>query len=311
MSGNLVAARPHGIHDGVDFQHTGKVRRVDSDAIHALLGQGHLVLLSPLGYAATGEVFNLLAEEVATEAAIALHADKLLFLTEPGQRLLDGRRRQITQLDPGGAQALLDRRRLDDVMRLHLASAIRACRLGVGRVHLIGRRDGALLQELYTRDGVGTLVTQEIVESLRAARVDDIGGILEIIQPLERQGVLVRRSREQLELEIGHFTVAEKDGAIIACAALYPFADDGFAELACIAVHPDYGKQHWGERLLEHLETRAGLAGIRRLFVLTTQTAHWFRERGFVPAAIDDLPLRRRELYNYRRNSKVFIKTLG
>ncbi|HHO67668.1 MAG TPA: amino-acid N-acetyltransferase [Gammaproteobacteria bacterium] len=309
-SGNFVTARPLGVRDGVDHLHTGQVRRVDADGIRQELQARRIVLLSPLGYSPTGEVFNLSAGEVAAAAAVALHADKLVLLTaEPGLR--DGRRRLVRQLSLAEAEQVLgSRRRIGDDLRRHLELAVSGCRRGVKRAHLIDRHiDGGLLQELFTRDGVGTLISAERYEDLQPAGIDDVGGILELIEPLEAQGVLVKRSREHLEMEIGHFLVVKRDGMILACAALYPYPGK-VAELACLAVHPDYRGQGRGDSLLAAVEQRARQAGVRRLFVLTTQAAHWFRERGFRPGDLADLPVKRRALYNYQRNSKVFIKEL-
>lgn len=310
-SGNFVTARPLGVRNGVDYCHTGEVRRIDSAAVGQRLDEGDIVLLSPLGYSPTGEVFNLSAEEVATAAAITLHADKLLFLVE-GKGVLDGRRRLLQQLGPDEAEALLrGRRRLPDEIASHLAAAVRACRQGVHRAHLVDRSvDGALLRELFTRDGIGTMITAHRYEQMRRATIDDVGGVLELIKPLEDDGVLVRRSRELLEMEIDHFTVIDRDGMVIGCAALYPFAEEGVGELACLAVHHDYRGGGRGDTLLSHLENQARSLGIGSLFVLTTRTAHWFRERGFAPADIARLPVKRRAMYNYQRNSKVFVKTL-
>jgi amino-acid N-acetyltransferase len=310
-SGNFVIAKPYGVHDGIDFQHTGEVRRVDTAAIAAQLGEDSLVLLSNLGYSATGEVFNLSTESVATEVAVRLQADKLIFLME-GEGLHDARRQPLSQMTLRETAALLaGRRKLSEELRHFLHSAQHACQQGVKRVHLLSRRiDGALLLELYTRDGCGTLVTNEPFEELRRARIDDAGGILELIAPLEAQGTLVRRSREQLELEIEHFTVFERDGMTVACAALYPFPEVGLGELACLAVHPDYRNQGHGDALLERVEVDARELGVERIFVLTTHTTHWFRERDFKPGDLDKLPVQRRALYNYQRNSKILIKEL-
>ncbi|HFD81558.1 MAG TPA: amino-acid N-acetyltransferase [Gammaproteobacteria bacterium] len=309
-SGNFVIARPLGVRDGVDYCHTGEVRRIDADGIHQQLEAGRIVLLSPLGYSPTGEIFNLSAEEVATAAAAALHADKLILLVE-SNGLRDGRRRLIRQLSLVEAEQLLQsRRKLDSDWKRHLHNAIDSCRSGVRRTHLVERRtDGSLLLELFTRDGSGTLISAEIYEGLRSATIDDVGGILKLIAPLEQQGVLVKRSREMLEMEIDHFLVVERDGMIIACAALYPY-EGRVAELACLAVHPDYHGQGRGNSLLEAAELRARTAGIRRLFVLTTRTAHWFQERGFRKADLSSLPVRKRQLYNYQRNAKVFVKVI-
>ena len=311
VSGNFVTARPLGVREGVDYLHTGEVRRIDAEAIRRHLDGGAIVLLSPLGYSPTGEVFNLSAEEVATSAAVALRADKLLLLVEE-TGVFDARRRMIHQMTPAEAERILQTRRgVPEAAARHLASAVRACRGGVRRAHLLNRRiDGALLLELYTRDGVGTMITAETYQSTRQAVIDDVGGILELIAPLEAEGVLVRRSRERLETEIEHFTVMERDGTIIACAALYPFPQEGMAELACLVVHPDYRNAGLGEALLKYTERTALQLGLRRVFVLTTHTAHWFQERGFVPGDLKALPVKRLDLYNYQRKSKVFIKTL-
>jgi amino-acid N-acetyltransferase len=309
-SGNFVTARPLGVRGGVDYQHTGEVRRIDTDAIQARLGQGDIVLLSPLGYSPTGEVFNLHAEEVATAAAAALQADKLLCLVEgPGLLELGGALLRELTLDQ--AEEHLSDPALSVGIARYLKSAISACRRGVGRAHLISRHlDGALLIELFTRDGTGTLITSGTYEGTRPATIDDVGGILELIAPLESQGMLVRRSRERLEMEIDRFTVMERDGTIIACSALYPYPAERVGELACLAVHPDYRSTGRGAALLQLIEHGALRLGLERLFVLTTHTAHWFQERGFIAADIKELPVARQQLYNYQRNSKIFIKHL-
>lgn len=309
-SGNFVTAKPLGVIDGVDYRHTGEVRRVDVDALCRLLDSGSIALVPALGYSPTGEVFNLSAADVAGAVATAVGADKLIFLTE--NRLADSRGRLISSMIPTEVDRYLARRKRipEDLARvLHNTAA--ACRNGVNRVHILDRhRDGILLTELFTRDGAGTLVTAEPYEITRTASIDDVGGILELIGPLEDAGVLVKRSRERLEQEIQRFSVVERDGAVIACAALYPFAREHMGELACVAVHPDYRGSGRGDALLEHLEERARALEIDRLFVLSTRTAHWFRERGFGQSPVDRLPKRRRDLYNWQRGSKVFIKSL-
>jgi amino-acid N-acetyltransferase len=310
-SGNFVTARPLGVRNGTDYCHTGEVRRIDTASIRQHLAERRIVLLSPLGYSPTGEIFNLSAEEVATVAASELHADKLVFMTE-GHSIRDTKRRRIYQLSLQDAKTLLaSRRGTGNSGRKYLQHAIHACSSGVRRVHLLDRKtDGVLLLELFTRDGHGTLITAETYEGLRPAKIDDVGGILELIKPLEDDGILVKRSRELLEIEINHFSVIERDGAIIGCAALYPSQDEKLAELACLAVHPEYHKAGRGEALLHAIESRARQNGIERLVVLTTRTAHWFRERGFLAGDMAHLPVGKKALYNYKRNSKVFYKPL-
>ena len=309
-SGNYVTARPLGVREGIDFRHTGEVRKIDAQAIAHQLDLGHIVLLSALGYSPTGEAFNVSALEVATATAAALKADKLILLGEGTPQAGAGRLPRQMSLDEAQALAQGDGR-LDPPLRRHIQAATQACRAGVSRVHLLERRDeDALLRELFTRDGAGTLISAETYEGLREAGIDDVGGILALIAPLERSGVLVPRSREQLELEIGRFQVIERDGMIIACAALYPFPAEAVGELACLAVHPDYRNGGRGDTLLRQMEARARALGLRRLFVLTTHTAHWFVERGFVQGDLAALPVRRRDLYNYQRNAKIFVKDL-
>ncbi len=306
-SGNFIVARPLGVRDGIDFGHTGEVRRVEVSAIRQQLDGGQCVLLSPLGYSPTGEVFNLSAEEVATAAACALHVDKLVILND------DQLKRPLpAQLRLSEIAQLLKRRKLPDTTRLHLQNAQDAILNGVPRCHIIDRGiDGGLLQELFTRDGIGTLISADGYEGLRQATVDDVAGILALIKPLEEKGKLVRRSREQLELEIHHFYVIERDGMIIGCAALYPFKKEKLGELACLAIHPDYRGDKRGDILLATIEKHARSLGLKQLFVLSTQAMHWFRERGFVPGNITRLPMKKATLYNYQRKSKVFFKPLS
>ncbi|MET1079263.1 MAG: amino-acid N-acetyltransferase [Pseudomonas sp.] len=308
-SGNFVTARPIGVLEGVDYHHTGEVRRVDRKGIGRLLDERSIVLLSPLGYSPTGETFNLACEDVATRAAIDLGADKLLlFGAERG--LLDASGKLVRELRPQQVAPHLERLGSNYQAEL-LDAAAQACRGGVRRSHIVSfAEDGALLTELFTRDGGGTLVTQEQFESLREATIEDVGGLMELIRPLEEQGILVRRSREVLEREVEQFSIVERDGLIIACAALYQIADSDCGELACLAVNPDYRHGGRGDELLERIEERARAQGLNTLFVLTTRTAHWFRERGFQPSGVERLPAARASLYNYQRNSQIFEKSL-
>jgi amino-acid N-acetyltransferase len=268
-------------------------------------------VIPPLGYSPTGEVFDLEVHEVAVAVAESIRASKLIFLLED-QGIMDAEGELIRQLTQKEAHYLLDKSDAREPGMIELKYAVRACRNGVPRTHLIDRRtDGALLLELFSRDGIGTLISAAPFDHMRKAIIEDVGGIIELIAPLEAEGVLVRRSREKLEMEIDQFTVLVRDGAIIGCAALYPYSSENIAELACLAVHSDYRDAGRGTELFSSLERQARLSGSRRLFVLTTQTAHWFLERGFVEGRIEDLPVARKDLYNYQRNSKVFVKALG
>lgn len=318
VSGNFVTAQPYGIHNGIDFGQTGNVRNINADAIDQHLQNNNIVLISPIGYSPTGEIFNLRAEDVATDTASALKADKLIFVME-NNGVTDINGNLLQQLNLPQAETWFKKHRSKDQIskvnrdtQIHLHNAAQACREGVRRVHLLSRKiDGSLLLELYTRDGIGTLVTAENYEGLRHATIDDIGGILELIAPLEEQGILVKRSREQLELDINNFTVIERDGMIIACAAFLTFSENNVAELACLAVHEDYQVHGRGDDLLQHIEWQAKKNHLKKLFTLTTQTMHWFIERGFIECSIDDLPVEKQLLYNFQRNSKVLCKNLS
>ena len=312
-SGNFVVAKPYGVHNGVDYGYTGEVRKVDSDAINRQLDAGNIVMQSNLGYSPTGEVFNLTVEEVASAIAIALQADKLLIYSgDTG--ILDDEGEPISQLTAIEADDLI-RQKIGagdnlDMQLLNLELATKACRAGVKRAQVISyTADGALLSELFTRDGSGTLITQENYEQLRSATIDDVGGIIELIEPLEAAGVLVERSRELLETEIEQFTVIDREGMIVACGALYP-QDDGSGELACLATHPDYRDTGRGQDVLEKIQKQAKKAGLTSLFVLTTKTPHWFIEKGFAESDINALPEKKKSLYNYQRKSKIFTKKL-
>ena len=313
-SGNFITARPIGIRDGVDYEHTGEVRRIDAEAIRQRLADGAIVLVSPLGYSPTGEVFSLRAEAVATAIATQLQAAKLVFLFD-GSGVLDDRGALVHELTLEEARALASGLPGAgggcDELGSRLREGIHACRNGVSRVHVIDRGiDGALLLELFSRDGVGTMINADTYDAIRRATIDDIGGILELIRPLEESGALVRRSREKLETEIAHFNVVERDGAVVACAAMYPYPEHGLAELACLAVDGAYRRGQYGERLLTLAEREAREAGAQRLFVLTTRAAHWFRERGFDEADHAVLPHERQALYNFQRRSRVLVRTL-
>lgn len=300
-SGNFITARPIGIRNGIDFCHTGEIRQIDIKTISQRLDDGCIVLISPLGYSPTGEAFNLLTEEVAATVAIGLKTNKLIYLTE-NEGLFNKNGQLLRQLT-------LEEAKLKDDNQLK--NAVQACQNGIQRVHLLSRHiEGALLLELFTRDGIGTLVSTDPYENIRNATIDDVGGILELIKPLEKSGILVRRSREKLEMEIDYFTVQERDGMVIACAALYPFMEDKIAELACLAVHKYYHGADRGGTLLNFLERKAQQLKIGQIFILTTQTAHWFQERGFQIANLQDLPVEKRKIYNYQRQAKVLIKQL-
>lgn len=309
VGGNFITAKPLGILDGIDYQHTGEVRGVDALSIQQQLDIGSLVLLSPIGFSPTGEAFNLSYQDVAAETAIAINAEKLILVTEVAGILEDNE--LVRSLSVPKANSLQNNSTNKAQNKL-LQTACYACNGGVNRVHLVScAEDGALLTELFTREGSGTLVMQDHSEVIRSATIDDVGGILDLITPLEEQQILVKRSRELLETEISKFTlVVHPEGHLLGCAALYPIADSKEGEIACMATDPEFLGQGIASRLLQRLEEDAAQMGIKKLFVLTTQTAHWFLEKGFVEVALDDLPKQKQSLYNYQRNSRIFSKIL-
>ena len=313
--GNFIIAKPFGVHDGIDFHHTGAVRKVQSLAIKKELDNNNILMLSNLGYSLTGEVFNLSAEEVATEVAIALGADKLILMI-PADGVLDESGKLVTSLNEEEAKNHASKLSLsgdpEELCVSHaIDAALHACSHNVHRSHLISfKQNGALLQELFTRNGSGSLISNDNFDQLRPASINDVAGILALIKPLEEAGILVERSRELLEMEIKNFVIIELENSIIACAALYPISKDT-GEVACIAIHPDYQKDGLGDRLLINLEKTASKKGFSFLFVLTTVASHWFLEKGFEQIEVGALPDQRKNLYNLQRKSKVLKKAIS
>lgn len=314
VSGNFIIAQPLGVEDGVDFLHTGKVRRIDVQGINRQLDSNDIVLMGPIAASVTGESFNLTAEEVATQVAIKLKADKIIgFNADKG--ILNAQGEVIAELMPN--EAFVELNRLNEKpeacvgTKAFLRASIDACRKGVARCHLVSYMDdGALLQELFSREGIGTQIVTESAERLRRATIADIGGVLDLIRPLEDKGILVRRSREQLEMEIEQFMLIERDKLVIGCAALYPFEQDNAGEFACLVVHPNYRDADRGSLLLENIINQARVRGYQRLFALTTRSIHWFLEHGFEIVDVDQLPKMKQQLYNYQRKSKILALKL-
>ncbi|MEN9372816.1 MAG: hypothetical protein RIR79_368 [Pseudomonadota bacterium] len=318
ISGNFITARPVGIVDGIDFQHSGLVRKVDTAAISKVLDMGAMLLVSPFGFSPTGEAFNLAMEEVATSVATELKADKLIFVTEvAGVRIHPSEPASEnnpidTELPLADAERLLaelpaPQQPTDTAF--YLQHCVKACKNGVERSHIIPFAvDGSILLEVYVHDGIGTMVVDEKLESLREATVDDVGGILQLIEPFEQDGTLVKRSRTEIERDIGNYTIIEHDGVIFACAALYPYPEARTAEMAALTVSPEVQGQGDGDRVLKRVEQRAKAAGLDSIFVLTTRTMHWFIKRGFAPVEPDWLPEARKRKYNWDRKSQVLVK---
>ena len=314
VSGNFVIAQPLGVDNGIDFCLSGRVRRIDVQGLKRQLDNHCIVLMGPIAASVTGESFNLTAEEIATQVAIKLKADKMIgFSSQNG--ILDRNGDVIAELMPNDAQNIMDKLSEQGSACVgtmaFLKASIDACRNGVPRCHLVSYlEDGALLQELFSREGIGTQIVTESAERLRSASIADIGGVLNLIRPLEEQGILVRRSREQLEIEIEQFMLIERDGLVIGCAALYPFEEDNAGEFACLVVHPDYRDADRGSLLLKNIINKARNRGYSRLFALTTRSIHWFLEHGFVIEDVEALPQKKKQLYNYQRRSKILALDL-
>jgi amino-acid N-acetyltransferase len=310
ISGNLISARPVGIVDGIDFMHTGMVRKIDTETIAMALNAKAVVMLSPLGYSATGEAFNLSMEDVAAKVAIALDADKLIYITEtPG--IHDKSGKLLTEVSEDAAKQILTDNYLSSEASYYLRFALQACEGGVARAHILPfALDGSVLLELFLHDGIGSMVVEETLEALREASIDDVGSILSIIAPLEADGTLVKRDRGSIERDIANFSVIEHDGILFGCAALNPYKEAKVGEMACLAVNTQVQGQGDGERLLRRIEQRAKAMGLEKIFVLTTRSAHWFLKRGFIVADVNALPLSRQKTYNHQRKSQVLIKSI-
>ncbi|GAB4815046.1 hypothetical protein N2152v2_002092 [Parachlorella kessleri] len=356
VTGNYVAAKRKGVVDGVDYQHTGVVRFVQTEAVRKQLESGNVVLLSNLGYSAAGEVLNCDTYTVATRAAVDLQADKLILLTLPetqpldlpqwlplsdAERLLKSMASTPTQagcLDDelhAGMQvqtssngSASQARSQTDVdfdkwyecgLPLPLLAACTVCRAGIKRAHLVDARiDGGLLLELYSRDGVGCMISTDFYEGIRPAAPQDLAAIRELLAPLEEKGILVRRSPQQMEDELPHFFVLERESKVLGCAAVKPLGrnavGEALAEFSAFCVHPTFRGSGKGDSFLEYLETDARSKGIQKLVLLTTRTADWFEQRGFRPAgpahASQLLPDSRRGKIDPARNSQLFVKDL-
>ncbi|QCI22295.1 amino-acid N-acetyltransferase [Buchnera aphidicola] len=309
VSGNFIIAQPLGVDDGIDYCHSGTIRRIDKNAIDCQLKNGAIVLIGPVAVSVTGESFNLTSEDIATQVSIVLKAEKMIgFCSKQG--VINDNGKIISELLPDEIKNKIKHLEctgdyVSSTVRF-LKGAIKACKSGVNRSHLISYyKNGALLQELFSREGIGTQMVMESAEKVKQASINDIVGILELIRPLEKKGILVRRSREQLEIEVNKFTIIKRDNLIIACAALYPFIKEKIGEMACVVVHPDYRNSSRGDLLLKKIKVHAREIHLKKIFVLTTKSIHWFQERGFVLAHIDMLPESKKKMYNYQRGSKI------
>lgn len=306
LSGNFIYAKPLGVRDGIDYQYTGLVRQVDSKAIQAALGTGAAVICNTLGYSSTGEVFNLSLNECTLSVATSLKADKVIgFMSD---ETLSPMLKKSAEVRPKLAHAFGNANMEEAGLADALAEAVDR---GIERSHLVSyEQNGALLKELFTHDGAGLLISKIDSAVLREAQFNDVGSILELIQPMQEAGALIQRTRELLEEQIENFSVMEIDGTAVGCAALQPL-DDVSGEIACVAVQPEFQGRGYAQKLLDHQIEKAKKLGIRSLFVLSTQATHWFIERGFKECSAELLPGSRRAQYNIHRKPKVLVKELN
>ena len=312
ISGNFVTSRPIGVVDGIDYMHSGISRRVDAENILREINNHSIVLISPVGYSITGECFSVNSEEVAAKVAVAIKANKLITFCSNDELLVNEQGEVIAELFPDEAQQYLEKidKDVHNSTYRYLKASVFSCNNGVERCHLVSHeQDGAIIQELFTRDGIGTQIVKQSAEQVSQATINDIPSLMELIRPLEMEGILVHRPREQLEMEIDNYVVIKRDGMVIASAALYCY-EEKKAELACVAIHPDYRGSSRGDVLINKIEELAKSKGMKELFVLTTKSAHFFLEKGFIPGKIEDLPAKKRAHYNYQRMSKILFRKI-
>ena len=323
ISGNFVTAKPLGIRNGVDFKHTGLVRKIDSEGIRLALADNNLVLLSPFGYSPTGEAFNLTMEDIATQAALNIQAHKLIFIGEsegvskPASHGEESANPSIErELSLQQAQTIVQMREAPSFPSSSkqvdfLPFAIQAVKNGIERAHIIPYRiDGGILQDLFTHHGLGTMIVDKKLDRLRQATIEDVPAIIQLMEPLEQAGIMIKRNRTDIECDINAYTVIEHDQVLFGCAAFYPYPEGKTAELAALVV-TQQAKQHgYGDLLLKHIEEQAIACGFKSIFALTTQTMHWFINRGFKPTEPQWLPKEKLDKYNWERRSQVLVKIL-
>ena len=335
LSGNFVKAIPYGVRGGIDYKYSGLVQRVKAKHIHSLLDQGNIVLLGHLGYSNSAQVFHCRSEEVAVTAAADLGADKLIFF-HSGESLIDEKHNRVVHnLSLRAAQSFTDSLREElgqtDTRIRHtsdhpllewkvqfldyLLGAVTAVKNGVERVHLVSRHSpGALITEMCTREGAGLMISYEVYDAIRKATSKDIPALLSLVQPLEKQGILVTRPPSLLELEADRFYVFERDGSVLACFQYKNYKDNryenGVSEMSCVAVNPEIQRDGIGTALLSYFMRKCLLDGVHHAFVLTTQSSHWFMEHGFEERPPEDLPPSKYAQYDFTRNPKVYYKVI-
>lgn len=319
--GNFTRARGIGVVDGVDFQNSGHVEKILTEPLQQILDQGMIPIFPCIGWNAAGKPYNLASDEIALAVAEALQAEKLFFVTDS-----DGFMDTRFLLPPGlvknsdGRVARLSLEEAQEVLNLnagnpdsdlkYLELALTACRKGTERAHVVdGRMEGAILREIFSNLGIGTMVYGNDYESIRPMKADDIGDVLRLMQPLIKEGILIKRTEDDLMNRQGDFVVYSIDEVVHACGALHDYGE-GQGEIAAIATNPVYSHLSMGRKILSYLVEKAAKAGMTRVFALTTKTVDWFEQLGFVEAELESLPARKRDTYNHARKSRIFALEL-
>jgi len=325
VSGNFYTAQPVGVLDGTDFEYSGILRRVDTDKVHQAHSNSDVVLLTNLGVSPSGEHFNMISESLAADVAGSIQASKIFYFTSEDIVLRDSTDRAVPSLQLSEAREMLRHRQYaleqhrfrsghgQDLAPIEretvekIGWSVAALEKGVPRAHLVCPRDGSLLQELYTRDGAGLLIGRDLYEDFRPADAADVPEIYGLMRPLCDAGVLGRRTRGMIERDIGSYHVYTRDEEILTVGQLH-FMEGDSAEICCIAQSQECTDPRKRNAMLGYLERLCVNNGADTIFVLSTQTMQWFREKGFYPAGIDALPPSRRRVYDYSRNSKIYVK---
>jgi amino-acid N-acetyltransferase len=312
--GNFVRARGLGVVSGLDFEHTGTVDKILNVSIKRLLNQDMIVILPCIGLSASGKPYNVPSDEIALAASVSLEASKLFIVSAQSalyhdhwavpKTVLTDEDGRIIRLTPAEAELVLSINADKPAPELRLA--VQACKSGVDRVHIIdGRMDGAILQELFSNLGAGTMVYVDDYESIRLLKSTDIPDILRLMEPLMQQGILLRRTMDTILEKMADYIVFEVDGSIHACGALHNWGE-GQGEIAALATDPAYTDMGLGRRIVRYCIDWAAKQGLSRVFVLTISTQDWFEALGFTECPVESLPTGRRIRYDHNRNSKVF-----
>jgi amino-acid N-acetyltransferase len=311
-SSNAIIAHPMGILQGVDHLFTGKVERVDVELLQTLLAQGIVPVIPPLGFDGDGKTYRVNSDSVAVAVADALKATKLIFITSIDGLMYQGQ--LIRQMLVADLNALLNKPNFPPDMLSKARHAAAACNAGVQRVHIInGRVDEGLLAEVFSNEGIGTLIYANEYQQIRPAKKKDVRSIQLLTKNAVDNEEIVKRTRASIEKQLNDYFMFEIDRNPVACVALHVYPDLKKGELACLYVSPSHENQGIGRKLIQFVENKARELGLVELLTLSTQAFTYFQSKGgFGEGTPDDLPPARREKYDASgRNSKVLVKKLA